>query len=110
LCGQILNNEEAFVRSTLDIKRDVDARNRRAAEMESEMFRRELLHNLEKARKKRRRPSKSDRVLVLMQRWDRENESVIRCRCGDSYSWEGIDDGLRPFLRRHIPCYREDLG
>lgn len=37
-------------------------------------------------------------------RHDGENKSTLFCSCGDSFSWEGVSDELRPWVERHNAC------
>lgn len=40
-------------------------------------------------------------ALDKMRRIDGPETSTIFCKCGHSYSWCGVDDGLRLFLAMH---------
>ena len=47
-----------------------------------------------------------NKVMSLMTRADLPNLSTLTCRCGDSFSWGGISDDLRPWVKKHIQCYQ----
>lgn len=47
-------------------------------------------------------PEEWSRRLSLFHRQDTQSRSTIICRCGTSFSWEGFDDNLNPWIEEHM--------
>lgn len=62
------------------------------------------------AQKKPVSPKEWSRRMTLFNRTDTEARSTLTCNCGATFSWEGIDDRLAPWIEDHMNHVKPKSG